>query len=310
MTAPPLVLASHSVTNFNPDALHMEVKLCEVAYTIAEDMAKGHPDLAKHARYKPQHAWREELKTQCGVHRNKTGLEGKMAHMFLETRGDWLKHLQGHQDHAHFTAYLDALATMLDEMWAPKPDLPKYAAAAATVHCIRVGLLIRYVPIGVYEHAAFVHVFDLLVESLAKHASLFLESGNAVWKGPLTRAGNWGAGAGLKAEQDQLRKRATEARRAGFAELAGRGCEEIAAAWEASFSAALSVEQAVCKNVLRKRSTKTAMVKYLTMTLPRVSKFMRAMKKRDGRVSSGRLQQLHRFKLPMAPNNSQAPEAL
>jgi hypothetical protein len=78
---------------------------------------------------------------------------------------------------------------MLGEMWSNAPDRQQYAKAAATVHCIRGGLLVPYVAIGVYKHAAFVHIHELSA-TMAKYASVYLEAASAVW--------NWGAGQASK----------------------------------------------------------------------------------------------------------------
>jgi hypothetical protein len=300
MTAPPAVHASHSVTEFHPDALHTEIKLCEVAYQIAEKMAKEHPDPEKASRYKPKHAWRDEIKSQCGVHRNKTGLDGHMAHKFLRTRNDWLQHLEGHRHHGHFAAYINAISVMLDEMWSNTPDMRRYASAAATAHCIRGGLLIQYVAIGVYEHVAFDHIHALLSVTMARYANVYVEGGNILWKDHLTSGGNWGAGKGLKADEDELREAASMARQRRY-QQAAITAEEAAAAIEDAVKKGLAIEQAVHNCTLLKRKTKTAMTRYMTITEPRIAKHMRTVKQCGHRVTASRLERLQPYKLPMVP---------
>jgi hypothetical protein len=90
-----------SIADWAPDLLHLEIKCVEVAFCIAEHLALTHPDPATRLKFlgarrirqvsssmaEPckmcYNGFRENLKTNFGIDRNKTGFDGHQAHPLL-----------------------------------------------------------------------------------------------------------------------------------------------------------------------------------------------------------------------------------
>jgi hypothetical protein len=137
--ARPRLAAEFTVEDFEADVLHLGIKHSEVAFKIAATMSKSHPTPAIRGKYTAsKHAWREELKAGCGVHRNKAGFDGNMSHLIVAQQETCLTTLESHPDHVHLKMYMECLRTMLDQAWAREPNKQQFAAAAAKLHCLLV----------------------------------------------------------------------------------------------------------------------------------------------------------------------------
>jgi hypothetical protein len=113
--------------------------------------------------------------------------------------------LEQHHLYRFYNLYMKALSTMLYEACKDTADLDAFADAAATMRALRVSVLTTIKNISTYKHAAFTHVFDGLKEGCYMlKASINLESGNMIWKYPLSDGGNDGAGHDFKPKVQKL----------------------------------------------------------------------------------------------------------
>jgi hypothetical protein len=282
-TAPPVIRRTHGIRAFHADGLHFEVKLVEVASSIAEQLAHSHPDQERRLRFqgKGKHnGWRNFLRDSCGVHRNKTGYDGQQAHDWLRTSEMWLPQLEGHPEYEMYVKYLASLKVVLDEALCAKPNRERYAAAVAIMHAVRVGHFVHRHAIGVYEHYAWTHVYDDIADgSLMRFSSIFIEAGNKVWKFSLTTGGNSGGGAEAKGadERQRLKEAAKRILDRAFDEAtaAAPANEPPAAAREraAKYAADLvAVDKAVQRAMQLMKLSKSALKRYQKLTHPAIAR--------------------------------------
>jgi hypothetical protein len=333
VAGPPRLAGCISIADWAPDLLHLEIKCVEVAYCIAEHLALTHPDPATRLKFQgPRrtrqtsssmaepskmryNGFREYLKTNFGIHRNKTGFDGHQAHLLLLKAHQWMLVLEQHHLFRFDHQYIKALSTMLDEACKDAADLDTYADAAATMHALRVGVFMSIKNLSTYEHAAFTHVFDGLKQGCYMlKASINVESGNKVWKYPLTDGGNYGTGHDFKPEVQKLWNEVAH-QRAKF--LTASECHGSSNGAQArppapSASATLpecwledeSLKQRCRKVTQAQRMAKTALERYLTLTHPHVAQEVRQLGLPSTKEDTERTEGCQRFRLdvphPMA----------